>query len=114
MTYPEAKEVLRDASGIQNGLDITERLTASPGRLTPFDSSTAGELPEGDSLGDEVLRALLVVRRHLVGQTMVERDLMHILMELSTPVRLLAVDEQYRHTRIPQISLLLSIIPCSA
>jgi len=110
MTYPVAKEILCDASGIQNGRDLMTRLVASPGRLSPFDSSTAGELPDGDALGDQILRALLVVQRHLIGQKMVERDLTHILLELVVPVRVLAADSQYAQTRIPQIAIAFDMI----
>jgi hypothetical protein len=110
MTYQEAKELLRDVSGLQNGRDLTQRLLASPGQLSEFDSSTAGKLPEGDALGDQILRSLLVVGRHLVGQKVMERDLAAILVELALPVRLLASDQQNAHTRIPQISLALDFV----
>jgi hypothetical protein len=107
MTYHEAKEILRDASGIQSGRDLRPRLVASAGRLSPFDSSTIGELPEGDTLGDQMLRSLLIVRRHLVE---IERDLALILLQLVVPVRVLAADPRYADTRIPQISLAFDII----
>ena len=86
------------------------RLVASPERLSPFDSSTAGELPGGDALGDQILRALLVVQRHLIGQKMVERDLTHILLDLVVPVRVLAADSHYAQTRIPQIAIAFDMI----
>ncbi len=102
--------MLRDASGLQSGKDLAARLLASPGQLREFDSSTAGELPEGDSLGDQILRSLMVIKRHLVGQTMMELDLAAILVEVALPVRLLAADRQNAHTRIPQISLALDFV----
>ncbi len=110
MTYQDAKELLRDASGIQNGRDLRQRLLASPGRLNPFDTSTAGALPKGDSLGDQILRSLLVVRRYLVDQRTMERDLAGILVELVVCVRLLAAQPQNDQTRIPQISIVLDLI----
>ena len=110
MTYREAKELLRDASGLQGGGDLTPRLLASPGELREFDSSTTGGLPEGDSLADQILRALLVVRNHLADQRMIERDLAGILVEITLPVRLLASQEWTAQTRIPQISIVLDII----
>ena len=110
MTYHDAKEFLKDASGMYNGLELTPRLLASPGALVQMDTSTAGDLPNGDSFGDQILRALLVVRRHLVGPPMMERELAGILVELAVPIRLLAAEEQNANTRIPQISLALDMI----
>ncbi|HTV40519.1 MAG TPA: hypothetical protein VMF08_08090 [Candidatus Sulfotelmatobacter sp.] len=114
MTYPEAKEILRDAVAPRGEQDLTARLSASPGRLSLMDTSTAGELPEGDSYADQVLRALLVVRRHIVGQRMVERDLMGILLFLDSPVRVLAAEARHSETSIPQISMVLDSICMSS
>jgi len=105
MTYEEAKEILRDAVAPRDVRDLTARLLASPGRLSLVDTSTVGELPKGDSYADEILRALLVVRRHIVGQRLIERDLLGILVFLDLPVRVLAAEPRHSDTRIPQISL---------
>jgi len=115
MTYHDAKSVLRDGAWPADGQDFTSRLLASPGKMSAIDTSTAGELPEGDSYADEILRSLLVVRRHIVDQSTVERDLMGMLIELAAPIRVLA-SESRRHadTRIPQISLILDAICMSS
>lgn len=114
MTYQEAKEVLSDAVAPRGERDLTARLLASPGRLSLIDTSTAGELPEGDSYADEILRALLVVRRHIVGQRMVEHDLLGIVAFLYLPVRQLAAELRHSDTRIPQIVLILDAICMSS
>lgn len=108
MTYPDAKRILREA--LTGDGDFTSRLVASPGRLSAVDSSTAGELPTGQSYGDEILRSLLMVRRHIVGQSVVDRDLMGCLIQLAAPIRVLAADSRYAETRIPQLSLILDAI----
>jgi hypothetical protein len=110
MTYQEAKEILRDAIAPRDEGDLTSRLLASPGRLSLIDTSTAGELPEGDSYADQILRALLVVRRQIVRQTMIERELVGILVFLDLPVRVLAAESRHSETRIPQISLILDAV----
>jgi hypothetical protein len=110
MTYQEAKEILRDAIAPRDGRDLTSRLLASPGRLSLIDTSTAGELPEGDSYADQILRALLVVRRHIVRQTMIERELVGVLVFLDLPIRVLAAEPRHSDTRIPQISLVLDAV----
>lgn len=108
MTYHEAKAILRDAIGPQQNVpDFESRLKASPGRLSLMDTSTAGELPEGDSYGDQILRALLVVRRQIAGQRMVESELIGILVFMDLPIRVLAAKDQNSNTRIPQISIIL-------
>lgn len=107
MTYREAKEVLRDAVWPHDGRDLESRLLASPGRLSVIDTLTAGELPEGDSYADQILRAVLVIRRHIVSQRLVERDLIGILVFLYLPVRLLGAESRHSDTRIPQIVLML-------
>ncbi len=113
MTYPEAKEILRDALVAPDGRDFTSRLVASPGRLSVIDASTSGELPPGDAYGDRILRSLLVVWRHIAGQSAVERELMGILLELAAPIGVLGADTRYADTRIPQISLTLDAISMS-
>jgi hypothetical protein len=110
MTYQEATEILRDAIGPRDELDLTTRLLASPGRLSVIDVSTAGELPEGDAYGDQILRSLMVVWRHIAGHSLVERDLLGILVLLDLPIRVLAADQRHADTRIPQISLILDVI----
>jgi len=110
MTYQDAKDILRDAIAPRDERDLTSRLLASPGRLSLIDTSTAGELPEGDSYGDEILRALLVVRRHIFSQTMIERDLVGIFLLLDLPIRVLAAEPRYSDTRIPQISQILDVV----
>src|ERR1700722_16274713 len=111
MIYSEAKAILRDAIGPpQAELDFESRLRASPGRLSPMDSSTAGKLPEEDSYSDPILRALLVVRREIAGQNMVEHDLIGILVLLDLPIRMLATKPEYSDTRIPQISIIMDAI----
>jgi hypothetical protein len=110
MTYPEAKKILRDAVAPRDAQDLESRLLASPGRLSLIDSSTVGDLPEGDSYADQILRALLVVRRHIVGQRLIERDLLGIFLLLDLPIRVLAAESQHSETRIPQISLILDFI----
>ena len=114
MTHHEAKEILRDAIAPRDARDLTTRLLDSPGRISTIDTSTVGELPEGESYGDQILRALLVVRRHIVGQSLVERDLLGILLLLDIPIRVLAADPRYSGTRIPQISLILDVICLSS
>lgn len=111
MTFPDAKRILRDA--LTGDGDFTSRLLASPGRLSPVDTSTAGELPIGQSYGDDVLRSLLTVRRHIVGQSVVEREVMGCLIQLAAPIRVLAADSRYAETRIPQLSLILDAISLS-
>jgi hypothetical protein len=98
MTYQEAKDVLRDAIGPRDELDVTTRLLASPGRLSVIDASTADELPKGDTYGDQVLRSLMVVWRPIAAHSLVERDLLGILVLLETPIRVLA---ETRETPIP-------------
>ena len=107
MTYQEAKEFLREAAAPRGKGDLMTWLSESPGRLSPIDTSTVGELPEGDSYGDQFLRALLIVRRHIAGQKMVERELLGILVLLDLPIRKLAAEPKHDDTRIPQISLIL-------
>jgi hypothetical protein len=114
MTYPEAKEILRNAVAPRDERDLETRLVASPGRLSLLDTSTAGELPEGDSYADQILRALLVVRRHIASQRLVERDLIGILVLLDLPVRVLAAESQHSNTRIPQISIMLDAVCMSS
>ena len=114
MTYQEAKAILHDAIAPRDGRDLTSRLVASPGRLSLMDTSTAGELPEGDSYADQILRALLVVRCHIVSQPMVERELVGILVFLDLPIRVLAAEPQHSDTRIPQISLILDAVCMSS
>ena len=103
MTYAEAKQTLREASGMWGGRFFRDRLLESPGRLSPIDSATQGALPEGDSFADDVLRALMVVQRHTVWDRTLERDLVSVLVELWIHARLLALEEQNSGTRIPQI-----------
>ena len=114
MTYQEAKEILRDAVAPQDATDLETRLLDSPGRMTLIDTSTAGALPEGDSYADQILRALLVLWRHIVGQRMVERELLGILVLLDLPIRVLAAEERHSETRIPQISLILDAVCLSS
>ncbi|HEY1790004.1 MAG TPA: hypothetical protein VGJ73_17795 [Verrucomicrobiae bacterium] len=114
MTYLEAKEILRDAVAPRSERDLTARLMASAGRMSAMDTSTAGDLPAGDSYADQILRALLVVRRHIAGQHLVEHDLLGILLFLDLPVRVLASESQHSETRIPQISLILDAICMSS
>ena len=103
MTYAEAKQALREASGMWGGGFFRDRLLESPDRLSPIDSSTQGALPEGDSFADDVFRALMVVQQHTAGDRTLERDLVSVLVELWIHARLLALDEQNSETRIPQI-----------
>ena len=114
MDYRGAKTILRDAlTPPANVPDFTSRLVASPGRMSAIDASTAGNLPEGDTYGDRILQSLLVVWRYVVGQTMVERELAGILIQLAAPIRVLAADSGYSDTRIPQILLILDAISLS-
>ena len=110
MTYSEAKDILRDAVLPQDGLDVASRLEASPGRESLVDMSTVGELPSGDAYADQILRALLVVWRHIVEDSMVDRELLGILVWLGTPIRLFAADSRYAGTRLPQIAIALDAI----
>src|SRR6185369_9194928 len=115
MTYVEAKQVLRDASGMWGGRFFRERLIESPGRLSLIDSSTQGALPERDSFADDVLRALMVVHRHTVWDKTLERDLVSVLVELWIHARLLSLEEQNSGTRIPQIVMVCDwIFHCKA
>ncbi len=114
MDYRDAKAILRDAlTPPLNVPDFTSRLVASPGRMSALDASTSGNLPEGDTYGDRILQSLLVVWHHVVGQSMVERELAGILIQLAAPIRVLAADSGYSDTRIPQISLILDAISLS-
>lgn len=112
MTYHEAKEILRDAVAPRDAhvQDFETRLAASPGRLGLIDTSTAGELPQGDSYADQILRALLVVRRQIAGQRMIESELLGTLVFLDIPIRVLAAKPLHEQTRIPQISLILDAV----
>lgn len=116
MTYQEAKEILHDAIAPRDAQapELIVRLAASPGRLSAIDTSTAGPLPEGDSYADELLRALLVVRRHIAGQRTVERDLLGVLVFLDFRIRMLAAEQRHSNTRIPQIALTLDAICLSS
>lgn len=116
MTYQEAKQILRDAVAPRDAQvqDFETRLAASPGQLSLIDTSTAGELPKGDSYADEILRALLVVRRQIAGQRMIESELLGILVFLDIPIRLLAAKPQNDQTRIPQISVILDAVCLSS
>jgi hypothetical protein len=110
MDYQKAKEILRDAVATPGLGDVMTRLSESPGQLSVIDTSTAGKLPEGDSYGDQILRAMLVVRRQMAGRSMVERELVGIFVFLDIPIRTLAAKREYDGTRIPQISLILDAI----
>jgi hypothetical protein len=110
MTYQEAKQILRDAVASQGPESFEARFLNSPGRLSPIDTSMRGELPKGDSYGDQILRALLVVQRQIVSQSMVERELLGILVFLDLPIRILAAKPELDKTRAPQISLILDAI----
>ena len=113
MTYQEAKELLRDAVAPRDERDLRTRLLASPGRLSVIDASTAGDLPGGDAYGDQILRSLMVVWRHIAGHSLVDRDLLGILVLLDMPLRVLAADQRHADTRVPQISLILDAISMS-
>ena len=110
MTYPEAKKILRDALGPRDERDLTTRLVASPGTLGVIDVSTAGKLPDGDSYGDQILRALMIVWRYVAEHRLVDRELLGILVLMDIPVRRLAAEPRHGQTRIPQISIILDAI----
>jgi hypothetical protein len=110
MTYQEAKDILRDAVAPQGAESFEARLSNSPGQLSLMDTSTRGELPEGDSYGDKILQALLVVRREIVGKSTVERELIGMLIFLDVPIRIVAARPELANTRAPQISLILDAI----
>src|SRR5277367_1004133 len=102
MTYQEAIQILRDAVAPRDGRDLVARLVASPGKLSLIDASTCGKLPEGDSYGDDILRSLMIVWRHVAEHRLVERELLGALVLLDIPVRTLAADLRHADTRIPQ------------
>lgn len=114
MTYQEAKAFLRGAIASKDASDWEERLVASPGQLSVIDTSTAGELPEGDSYGDQFLRSLMVIWRHIAGRSQVDSDLIGILVFTAPTIRWLAADPKHDQTRIPQISLILDSICLSS
>lgn len=111
MTYEEAKEILRDGSGLTTGESLENRLKESPGVLSEIDSQVpGGDLPEIKAYADKILVALLVVRNELVGKTTMERDLAGILVELIQPIRKLASNTNFEKTRITQLSMILDWI----
>lgn len=114
MTYSEAKEILRDAVGPRDERDVTTRLVASPGTLSTIDASTSGNLPEGDSYADQILRSLMVVWKYVAEHRMVDRELLGILVLMDIPIRTLAAEPRHGKTRIPQISLILDAICMSS
>ena len=110
MNYNEAKEILRSASGLSTGESLEDKLKESPGVLSTIDTELKAKHPSLDSYADQILRALLVIRKELYNQKMMERDLAGILAEIIYPIRKVASLDEFRKTRIEQLSIILDTV----